>query len=116
MAIFLAFALLLCHGVLWGLHHCPDSQLSSAHQSHEHHLLAGNGVVDHEEPGCHLGGGADYFIVLLATFLGLALGLLLKGVWPYKVTAPFTSGRRLHALVMHPPRGPTVPVLQVFRL
>ena len=79
-------------------------------------MLAGNGVVDHEQPVCHLGGGADYFTVLLASFLGLALGLLLKGIWPYKVTAPFTSGRRLYAFVMHPPRGLTAPVLQVFRL
>jgi hypothetical protein len=116
LAIFLAVALFVCHGVLWGLHLCPDSQLTAAHQSHGHHLLAGNGVMDHEEPVCHLVGGADYFTVLLATFLGLALRLLLKGIWPYKGTAPFTSGRHLHTFVMHPPRGPTAPVLQVFRL
>ncbi len=116
LAIFLAVALFVCHGVLWGLHLCPDSQLTAAHQSHGHNLLAGNGIMDHEEPVCHLVGGADYFTVLLATFLGLALRLLLKGIWPYKGTAPFTSGRHLHTFVMHPPRGPTAPVLQVLRL
>jgi hypothetical protein len=60
---------------------------------------------------------AHYFAVFLLAFLGLILGLLLKGarIWS-RVTAPLLFNRRLRLSISHPPRGPTLPVLQVFRL
>jgi hypothetical protein len=60
---------------------------------------------------------AHYFAVFLLAFLGLVLGLLLKGarIWS-RITAPLVFNRRLRPLVFRPPRGPTLPVLQVFRL
>lgn len=66
---------------------------------------------------CHLMDVAHYFAVFLAVLLGLVLWLLLKGarLWG-RVTAPFVFGLRLRPPVFHPPRGPTLPVLQVFRL
>ncbi len=74
-------------------------------------------MAAHEHTSCHLA-GADYFAVLLTTFLGLILGLLLKGLrsWASAVDVPLTAGRRFTPVVLHPPRGPTLPVLQVFRL
>jgi hypothetical protein len=56
--------------------------------------------------------------VLFTAFLGLVLGLLLKGArlrgW---VASLRPSKPYLPPLVSHPPRGPTnLPVLQVFRL
>jgi hypothetical protein len=64
-------------------------------------------------------GAIEYFAVLfLGTFLGLILGLILKGarLWS-KAMAPLFFDRRLHLLILHhPPRGPTAPLTQVFRL
>lgn len=67
---------------------------------------------------CHLMEVAHYFAVFLAAILGLVLWLLLKGarLWGRGAT-PFVFGLlRLRSPVLHPPRGPTLPVLQVFRL
>ncbi len=63
-------------------------------------------------------GAIEYFAVLfLGTFLGLILGLILKGArLRSRVTAPLFFDRRLHLLILHPPRGPTAPLTQVFRL
>ncbi len=70
----------------------------------------------HDHPVCHA--VADYFAVLFTAFLGLVLGLLLKGARSWvSVSAPLTAGRRFAPAVLHPARGPTsLPVLQVFRL
>ena len=68
---------------------------------------------------CHLMDAAHYFAVFLVAILGLVLGLLLRGarLWG-SVTTPlaFYFYRRLRPSISHPPRGPTLPVLQVFRL
>jgi len=66
---------------------------------------------------CHLMDVAHYFAVFLAALLGLVLWLLLKGarLWG-RVTAPLVFYRRYRPPVFHPPRRPTLPVLQVYRL
>ena len=67
---------------------------------------------------CHLMDAAHYFFaVFLMAFLGLVLGLLLRGarLWG-SVSAPLAFYRRLGPSISHLPRGPTLPVLQVFRL
>ncbi len=69
-----------------------------------------------EHPPCHVL-GADYFAVLLTVFLGVVLGLLLESAKSrVSIVAPCIVGRRFTPLVLYPPRGPTLPVLQVFRL
>jgi hypothetical protein len=109
-------ALLLCHGVFGALHLCPSSQASASHV-HEYHSPADTGAGIHEHAVCHLMDAAHYFAVFLVAVLGLVLGLLLRGarLWG-RVSAPLAFYRRLKPYISHPPRGPTLPVLQVFRL
>ncbi len=66
---------------------------------------------------CHLMNVAHYFAAFLVALLGLVLALLLRGarLWG-RVSAPLAFYRRLRLSISHPPRGPTLPVLQVFRL
>src|SRR5215216_5264713 len=115
LALLLVGALLLCHGVFGVLHRCSDPSMPM-HQDHEHLSFMEKGTSTHEHTPCHAA-GAEYFAVLFAAFLGLVLGLLLTGtrLWA-SLAAPLTAGRRFAPLVFHPPRGPTLPVLQVFRL
>jgi len=118
LALLLVGTLLLCHGVFGVLHLCSDSS-TSVHQDHEHLPLVDGAVGAHEHPSCHLM-GAEYFAVLLATFLGLILSLLLKGsrLWGRTIAAPRPSSPCFPLVVLHPPRGGPLklPILQVFRL
>ena len=116
LALLLVGTLLLCHGLFGALHLCSASHASASH-GHEHHSPTETGAGDQEHAVCHLMDVAHYFAVFLAALLGLMLWLLLKGarVWG-RVVAPLVFDRRLRPPVFHPPRGPTLPVLQVFRL
>jgi hypothetical protein len=117
LTLLLVGTLLLCHGILWTLHLCSAPPVS-VNQAYEHHWPPTQaGVGDHEHPGCHSMGATDYFAVLLTTFLGLVLGLLLKGARLCGSVARFEPFERsFRPLVLHPPRGPTTTLLQVFRL
>ena len=116
LALLLVGTLLLCHGVFGILHLCSTST-APMHQTHEHPSFTDKTVVGHEHPVCHLT-GAEYFAVLFMAFLGLVLGLLLKGARLWGTFAALRPSKPyLPPLVSHPPRGPTnLPVLQVFRL
>ena len=116
LALLLVGTLLLCHGVFGALHLCHSSQASAGHV-HEHHSPADTGADTQEHAACHLMDAAHYFAVFLVAFRGLVLGLLLTGarIWS-RVTAPLVFHRRLSPSIYHAPRGPTLPVLQVFRL
>jgi hypothetical protein len=116
LALLLVGALLLCHGIYGVVHLCSASSVFVS-EGHEYSSLAQMGMVDHEDhPSCHPE-GAEYFAVLFAAFLGLVLGLLLEGARPYgKVATSFALDLRLRPSVPYPPRGPTLTVLQVFRL
>ena len=118
LALLLAGTLLLCHGVFGAMHLCSYSQASASHV-HEHHSppTDAEAGTQEEHAVCHLMDVAHYFAVFLAAILGLVLWLLLKGarLWS-RVSAPFVFSLRLRPPVFHPPRGPTLPVLQVFRL
>ena len=117
LALLLVGALLLCHGIYGVVHLCSASSVSVP-EGHEYSNLAQMGMVDHEDhPSCHPE-GAESFAVLFASFLGLVLGLLLEGARPYgnKVATSFALDLRLRPSVPYPPRGPTLTVLQVFRL
>ena len=114
-------ALLLCHGLFGALHLCSTTEHAApadSHLAHDHHASSEAGANTNEHPVYHLLHAAAYYAVFLAAFLWLVFGLLLlKGarVWS-TCTAPAASFRRFGPVVLHPPRGPTLPVLQVFRL
>ena len=116
LTLLLVGTLLLCHGVYGALHLC-STPTAPTHQTYEHPSFADETVAGHEHPVCHLT-GAEYFVVLFTAFLGLVLGLLLKGARLWGRVASFRPSKPyLPPLVSHPPRGPTqLPVLQVFRL
>jgi hypothetical protein len=115
LAILLVGALLLCHGLFGVAHLCPASKIPGYHE-HEHPASTDTGMAAHEHVTCHLV-GTEYFAVIFATLLGLILGLLFKGarLWD-GVSLSFVSGRRLRPSILHLPRGPTLPLLQVLRL
>jgi hypothetical protein len=119
LALLLVGVLFLCHGVFGVLHLCPTPLADVAAQQAGHeHSSSGSGANSHEHQACHLLHAADYYAVLLAAFLWLVFGLLLlKGarLWSTE-DAPAASFRRFRPVVLHPPRCPTLPVLQVFRL
>ena len=114
-------ALLLCHGVFGALHLCSTTEHAASADSHltqDHHASSEAGANTNEHSVCHLLHAAAYYAVFLAAFLWLVFGLLLlKGarLWSTS-TAPAASFRRFGPVVLHLLRGPTLPVLQVFRL
>lgn len=117
LALLLVGAFLLCHGVLGSLHLCSAPQASASH-THEHLASAevGAGAHDDGQPACHLMGAEHYFAVLLVAFLGLVFGLLggnrsWGGAFAFRLL-----GRRFRPTVLRLPRGPTAPLIQVFRL
>jgi len=115
LSLLLVGTLLVCHGAFGALHLCSAPHYFS-HQTHELSSSTVTGNVEHEHPVCHLMDATVYFAVLLVAFLRLVLGLL-KGarLWS-RVTTPLIFDRRFCLPVSHPPRGPTLPVLQMFRL
>ena len=110
-------ALMLCHGVFGSLHLCPTPHVATNHV-HEHHSSTQTGAATHNDyPLCHVGHAAEYFAVLLAGFLALILGLVLKKAsLSSKLSTPLIVERRLHPVGLHLSRGPTLPLLQVLRL
>jgi hypothetical protein len=116
--VLLAGTLLLCHGVFGVMHlvcdppRCVAAEHAAEHQAAQAGAEAGE---EHEHPAGH-GTGAGYFAVL-AGLLGLLVGLLHKGV-----VSRVGIGVRQPPVVRREPdvfrhaRGPTLPVLQVFRL
>jgi len=114
-------ALLLCHGVFGALHLCSTMEHAASadsHLTHDHHASSEARANTNEHSVCHLLHAAAYYAVFMAAFLWLVFGLLLlKGARLWRTsTAPAASFRRFGPVVLHPPRGPTLPVLQVFRL
>jgi hypothetical protein len=121
VALTLIWALLLCHGAFGALHefgeqglpHPPDHALAD-------YALAGHaGGHQTEGPGT-TGGEASvssaYAAVLVILMLGAAALLLL---WTVARPAPAShalANVRAPALFSHRARGPSPPLLQVFRL
>ncbi len=115
MALLLV-AFLACHGFLGAPHHAPGppdhSHLTKGQPSHG----PAEGLPD-DHPGLHLG-HSGYAVVLISFLIGATLVLLLSGAraWCKPAAAPRPTGLSLPSLVLHPPRGPTAPLVQVFRL
>lgn len=104
-------ALLFCHGAFGYAHQLPPADAPSAHVSH----AAGGQMPDPAQStdGLHL--GDSYFATFLLLLLGTSL-LLGGGVSVgAKLPAPTLrlGGHKVGGLP--PPRGPTPPLLQVFR-
>jgi len=118
-ALLLIWALLLCHGVFGSLHLVPDPALqpslpgehATTHLPSHAHGVAAPG----EHPPSH---HAEYFAVLLGTFLGgLALWSLLENDrWSDGTSSARRFAGSPPATVFNLPRGPTLTLLQVFRL
>jgi hypothetical protein len=118
----LIVTLLLCHGVLGYAHqvsgHACDS-VPAGVETPEMHNLAKTGDASGGHPGDAKEDGPeglDYAAVLFAVF-AVAILVLFSVVRKRSEIAVFwTFGRCFRAGLVHPPRGPTLPSLQVFRL
>lgn len=114
LASLLAGALLLCHGV-FGTHHLLPNVPVSAHPAHGYHAIVG-----HEAPerGTDHPTTTGYFATLLAFALGTLFWLLLRNARAWSgVTVPRRHfARPLPPTFFHSPRGPSPPLLRVFRL
>lgn len=124
LALLLAAALLLCHGG-FGAHHLV--QQSSTNHLHKHTLAhafnGSHGSASDAKTGVHTegpGGGCSscvaYFAILLVISLGTVLRLVMAARPWTCIAAPSIAQLQLVPQVLHPPRCPTLPVLQVFQL
>ena len=119
VAALLIVALLLCHGALGALHQASTPRAVEHAGGHDgahatvQHASADHGVGDNDGPVAH----ADYAAVLFVVLLGAAF-LLLSGRFAARglVVSSRASWRVPSTLALLPPRGPTLPFLQVFRL
>ncbi len=117
LSVLLAGTLLLCHG-LFGVAHLvcdPPRCLAAEHAAEHQDAQAGTAAGEREHSAGH-GTATEYFAVL-AGLLGLLVDLLPKGV-ASRVGIPACQPPvvRREPTVFCPARGPTPPVLQVFRL
>ena len=123
LVLLLVVALLVCHGAL-GAHHqmhqttTGDLEQASGNASHEHdkgaHGLGAGGHSEGYEGDCS--SCVTYFAVLLVVSLGALLWLLRSARSWTSIAASLLSPLRYASPVPQPPRGPVLPVLQVFRL
>lgn len=116
VAALLVVALILCHGVLGALHQV--SSWSAEHAGGHHAAAAAPAAVDHHAE--HHGGlvaHTDYAAAIFVVLLGAVL-VLLSGRFPARglAIAHRLFGRVFLPLSLLPRRGPTLPLLQVFRL
>lgn len=119
LSLLLVAALLVCHGAFGALHQLPGHGL----QGGEHSSAMAQGAGPEEHPSHHgegepPPGGSTYAAVIFVVLLGAALALRLGG-FRLQVAhlVRWQAGRRFPtAVALYLPRGPTAPVLQVFRL
>lgn len=123
-AIILVVAFLACHG-LFGAAHQASMPAQGTHGDHTPEPLQMNGMdgnpgghqANHHETG-HLASGTAYNAVLITALIGVALWLLRRWrPWVMVGFSPFVDhALRIFPVRLHPPRGPTLPALQVLRL
>jgi hypothetical protein len=119
LSLLLVAALLACHGAFGALHQLPGHGL----QEEEHSSAMAQGAGPEEHPSHHgeeepPPGGSNYAAVIFVVLLGAALALRLGGS-RLRVAhlARWEAERRFPTdVALYLPRGPTAPVLQVFRL
>ncbi|MEW6636539.1 MAG: hypothetical protein AB1425_06960 [Actinomycetota bacterium] len=112
LALLLAAALLLCHGALGGFHELEVRAIPAHHAEHSPHPADGPGTA-HDHPLAKTGYAAALFALLLGT---AHLLLSRKGGMGFARAASGVAARGLPAAILNLPRGPTAPLLQVFRL
>lgn len=110
--LLIVVALLFCHGAFGYAHQLPPTD---AHAAHGAQMESGH------QPGPDQGAGQThpgvaYFATLLALFFGTFLLLCGRVMASTRLLAPVTEHRGCWAKIPFPPRGPTLPSLQVFRL
>lgn len=116
-----AAILLLCHGALGSLHLISDPAAptpSTGEHAAAHHPSDATGVAAPDERPTAHHADAEYFAVLLGTFLGgLALWLLLwNDARKVRVFSALRLAGRRPTTAPNLPRGPTPTFLQVLRL
>jgi hypothetical protein len=122
LSVLLVGTLLFCHGVFGALHlvcYLPQCTGDAKHTT-EYQTAAGAVGHTHEHPADHgtsHGISAEYFAVLVFSFIGLLMGLLPKGTL-VRIGLDARSVAVLHQVpaVLRPPPAPTLLTLQVFRL
>ena len=102
-------ALLFCHGAFGYAHQLPTSDSHAAHTTVAHQSGPDQGAGQ-----AHSGGA--YFAAFLALFFGTFLLLCGRVLASARLPAPVVEYRGRRAGIPYPPRGPTLPFLQVFRL
>jgi hypothetical protein len=124
LALLLAAALLLCHGALGAHHQVHQTSTGDLHQhapgqipheDHEGSSAAGTGEpAKGHEGDCT--GCVAYSAVLLVVGLGALQALLRRAHQWTTIASPLTFLLGFAPPVLQAARGPTLPVLQVFRL
>ena len=105
-------ALIFCHGAFGYAHQLPPADVQAAHVAQ----MGGGHQPGPDQSTDEMHSGGAYFATLLALFFGTAL-LLGGGIpAPTRLPAPVAEHRGRWAKILLPPRGPTLPSLQVFRL
>jgi hypothetical protein len=129
LALLLAGALLLCHGVYGASHQVfstlPAEQPQHSHASQAEHInMHDAGGVGEQHPTEHQGGDSGghlghvaYAAALLTISLRAVLLWLLSGTrtWIRNVV-PSLPERVFQPVFLSPPRRPALPLIQVFRL
>jgi hypothetical protein len=122
LALLLVFVILMSHGAFGALHLARGAQQLPANQIYESPTpLKGKGEGTYKHPLLHSVHASNYYTVLLVSFLGLVLGLLLKllkGARSWNITTTSLTFDRRHRPfgLSSLPRGPSAPLLQVLRL
>ena len=115
LALLLIGALLLCYGAYGVLHEISEIDLPLVDRSSS---MEQGAMGEHS--GGHQGGhleSSECAAALLVVVLGAAIGLLARGTRTRsRVAVSSLPERRFPLVVLHPPRGPTSSLLQVFRL
>ena len=112
LPLLLVGALLLCHGAFGSLHQISNVALlehpTVVHPSHHQ---------EHEPTDGHPVGSHDYAAALFALLLGIVYVLLRRETRGWNASPALSrTGLLPTTAVLHLPRGPGPPLLQVFRL
>jgi hypothetical protein len=122
LALLLVFTILMSHGALGTLHLSRGAQQLPANQAYESPVpLRGKGEGAYKHPLLYSMHASNYYTVLLVSFLGVVLRLLLKVLegarsWNITTTSPTFDWLHRPFDLSSLPRGPTPPLLQVLRL
>lgn len=122
LALLLLATILVSHGAFGTLHLSRGAQQLPTNQIYESPVpLKGKGEGAYKHPLLHSMHASNYYTVILVSFLGVVLRLLLKvleGARSWNTPTTSLTFDRRHGPFGSPslPRRPTAPLLQVLRL